>query len=171
MSEGFGHDLSRDVAPARVVSESTDWTDVTARVVVEACAAHADDVVLVRGRGLDGIESRVRRVVRFPVEGLSIVAFNDVLEHLAMPDQRVVLAEMADALPERGLFVIGGKLFSFAPEDIDEPEQFGGGAHAQRIETLERWLRDLGFLPDTHRFGPGRAVIIALKASRSAGGR
>ncbi len=150
---------------------ATDWTEVTARVVVEACAAHPDDIVLVRGVGLGSLTTRVRRVVVRPEAGLSIVAFNDVLESLPPLEQRSLLAEMAAALPERGLFVAGGKMFSFPEETVDEPEQFGVGRYAQPITTLERWLRDLGFLPDTHRFGPGRAVIIALKASPQGPGR
>lgn len=141
-----------------------DWTAATARVVVEACAAHPDDVVLVHGAGLDALAGKVRRIVSVPEPGLSVVALNDALGTLAESDQRELLAGYAAALPRRGLLVIGDVLYSLPRESIDEPEQYGHAPHAPSLALLERWLRELGFLPDTHRFGPARAVIIALKA-------
>lgn len=141
-----------------------DWTAATARVVVEACAAHPDDVVLAAGPGLDALAGKVRRVVRTPEPGLSIVALNDVLGTLPEGEQRALLARYASALPKRGLLVIGDVLYSLPRESIDEPEQYGDAPHAPALSALEKHLRELGFLPDTHRFGPARAVIIALKA-------
>jgi hypothetical protein len=55
-------------------------------------------------------------------------------------------------------------MWSFAPELIDEPEQFGEAiAFAQTTSVLEGWAREAGFLPDLHRFGAGAAVLIAIK--------
>lgn len=107
-----------------------EWTAATARVVVEACAAHPDDVVLVAGAGLDALSGKVRRVVREPEPGLSIVALNDVLGTLPESEQRALLARHAAALPRRGLLVLGDVLYSLPRETIDEPEQYEiGRAH------------------------------------------
>jgi hypothetical protein len=32
----------------------------------------------------------------------------------------------------------------------------------QTTSTLERWARDAGFLPDTHRFAPGVGVMVLV---------
>ncbi|MFZ5477662.1 MAG: hypothetical protein ACOZNI_12875 [Myxococcota bacterium] len=147
------------------------WDDATARVCVEACAAHPDDVVLVLGEGgiAGALAGRARRVVQGASladapAGVSIVVAHAFLRHLAPPAQRAFLAELGRVLPSRGLAVIGDLMWSFPPDQIDEPELFGQPiAHVQTTATYERWARDAGFLPDVHRFAPGVAVMILVK--------
>ena len=56
-------------------------------------------------------------------------------------------------------------MWSMPADRIDEPEQFGDDiTHAPTTATLERLVREAGFLPDLHRFGVGRAVCIALRS-------
>ncbi len=169
-----------------------DWSAVTARVVVEAAAAHRDDVVVDLGCGSGALAlslaPRVREVIAFdevdhlprplpanvrvatgklsepPVKGASVVVMNDALRRLPPREQAALIAELGKAIPSRGLLVIGDVMWSLPVAMIDEPEQFGDAvAHAPEVATVERQLRSAGFLPDTHRFGVGRAVIIALR--------
>ncbi len=169
-----------------------DWSAVTARVVVEAAAAHPDDVVIDVGCGRGALTlalaPRVREVVAFdetdrlprplpgnvriatgklaepPVEGASVVVMNDALRRMAPREQSALIALLGRAIPSRGLLVIGDVMWSMPAATIDEPEQFGPAIeHAPEVTAVERQLRSAGFLPDTHRFGVGRAVIIALR--------
>lgn len=174
-----------------------NWSEAAARVVIEACNAHPEDVALDLGCG-DGrialaLAERVKEVVgidrdaaaitrargaappnvRFEVgdmrdppkvAGLSLVCVHDALRYLAPTEQRTFLRKMASLLPPRGLLVIGDVMWSMPREQIDEPEQFGPDlAHVQPTRTLENWVREAGFLPDLHRFGPAIGVIIALR--------
>lgn len=169
-----------------------DWSAATARVVVDAAAAHPDDVVLdyAGGQGslARALASRVRRVVLFddtdraerplppnvtvatgsllapPVDGVTVVVMNDALRRLARDDQARLLAHLGRSMPRRALLVIGDVMWSVPPEIVDEPEQFGDDLRwAPTVTALERDLRAAGFLPDTHRLGVGRGVVIALR--------
>jgi len=169
-----------------------DWSAVTARVVVEAAAAHPDDLVLDLGCGRGALAlalaPRVREVVAFdevdhlprplphnlrvatgplgdpPVARASVVVMNDALRRLPPPGQSALIALLGRSIPPRGLLVVGDVMWSMPPAMIDEPGQYGAATeHAPEVATVERQLRSAGFLPDTHRFGVGRAVIIALR--------
>jgi len=172
-----------------------DWRASAGRVVIEACSPHPEDVVLLLGWG-DGevaraLAERVRRVVvRDPgdappdlpagvswslgdvrtcefVEGLSVVAMHWELRRLPPADQAALVRRVARILPDRGLFVVGDVLWSFDPESVDEPEQYGDALQwAPRASEFEKLVRAAGFLPDLHRFGPAVAVLIALKSGR-----
>lgn len=174
-----------------------DWSAAAARVVVEACTAHPDDVVLELACG-DGaiaraLAPRVKRVVavdadrarvernrrdappnvsfevgelRRPplVPGVSVVCFHDALRLLPPAEQRALFVELGRILPVRGLLVFGDVMWSMPKDMIDEPEQFGEHLeHVQTTATLERWVREAGFLPDLHRFGPAVGVMIAIR--------
>lgn len=173
-----------------------DWSAVALRVVVEACTAHPQDVVLLLG-AQDGalaraLAPRVRRVVvvdpdppplpdlpenvevrrgdlRDPpkVEGLSVVAMHWTFRRLRPEEQAALIRKLGALLPGRGLFVLGDILWSLPPEMIDEPEQYGDHLeHAPTARQVEGWLRQAGFLPDVHRFGTAVTVILALRDSR-----
>lgn len=173
-----------------------DWSAVALRVVVEACTAHPQDVVLILGAG-DGalaraLAPRVRRVVvvdphpppladlppnvelragdllRPPtIEGLSVVALHWSFRRLPPAEQPALIRALGALLPPRGLLVLGDILWSMPAEMIDEPEQYGDHLeHAPTARQAEGWLRRAGFLPDVHRFGPAVTVIIALRDGR-----
>ena len=152
----------------------TDWSEVTRRVAVEAASPHPEDVVLVIGSDagvVDALRPRVRRVEILPLSptvsvpaGVSVVVLHDALRRLAPEGQAALLRRLGAALPPRALLVIGDVMWSMPRSMVDEPEQFGDAIeHASTVEALERQLRSAGFLPDTHRFGVGRAVCIALR--------
>lgn len=102
----------------------------------------------------------------FPLpKGTSVVVMHDVLRHLPTPQQRALLERLGTELSDRGLLVIGDVIWSCPPEQLDEPEQYGSDLKcAPSAEALEAMVRSAGFLPDLHRFGPGRAVMIALRS-------
>lgn len=168
-----------------------DWSDVTRRVVVEAAAPHPEDRVFVIGDDWALVEAITPRVGRVEVRsvreappglggvvgsmgpllpitvpaGTSVVVMHDALRTLVPADQRRLLVALGRQLPPRALLVVGDVMWSMPPEMVDEPGQFGEGvADAPTVADVERWLREAGFLPDTHRFGVGRAVCIALRA-------
>lgn len=172
-----------------------EWSQVTERVVIQAAAAHPHDVVLDVGAGLGSLSRalapHVKRVVAFgardeverplpenievqigtlvspPCAGVSVVVMNDTLSRLVPSDQARLIAHLGRSLPDRALLVIGDVLWSIPQNDIDEPEQFGTDVrNARTIAAVETELRAAGFLPDAHRFGVGRAVLICLKAAR-----
>jgi hypothetical protein len=150
---------------------NVDWAGVTARVVVEACSATAEDVVLYAGDDVvaDALSPRVRALTRRddladPPPGLSIICLHGWLRRRPPAAQRAVIQEAARLLPPRGLLVVGDVMWSFPPEQIDAPEQFGADLDfVQTTATVEGWARAAGFLPDLHRFGPGVAVLIAIR--------
>lgn len=150
---------------------SVDWAGVTARVVVEACAATAEDVVLYAGDSAvaDALAARVRTLVRRdgldePPPGLSIICLHGWLRRRPPAAQRAVIQAAARLLPPRGLLVVGDVMWSFPPDQIDAPEQFGDALEfVQTTATVEGWARAAGFLPDLHRFGSGAAVLIAIR--------
>jgi hypothetical protein len=169
-----------------------DWKDAAARVVIAGCEPHPEDVALVLGWS-DGLVARtlaetMREVVvvdpgeapELPdrvrwvrgedpvaVEGLSVVAAHWTFRQRPPHEQRALVGKVARILPERGLFVVGDVMWSLPYEMIDEPEQYGSDVtHAPEVAKVEQWARDAGFLPDVHRFGPGVAVLIAIKAGK-----
>jgi hypothetical protein len=148
-----------------------DWAGVTARVVVEACSATPEDIVLYIGDDAVAAElaPRVHTLVRRdalvdPPAGLSIICLHGALRRHPPAAQRALIQTAARLLPPRGLLVVGDVMWSFPPADIDAPEQFGDALeHVQTTATIEAWSRAAGFLPDLHRFGPGVAVLIAIR--------
>jgi hypothetical protein len=149
----------------------TDWAAVTGRVVVEACSATPEDVVLYLGDDAvaSALAPRVGTLVRRddlvdPPAGLSIICMHGWLRRRPPEAQRAALQAAARLLPPRGLLVVGDVMWSLPFAMIDEPEQFGDTiTHAQTTSTVEKWAREEGFLPDMHRFGPGAAVLIAIR--------
>jgi SAM-dependent methyltransferase len=103
----------------------------------------------------------------FPLPtGTSVVLLHDSLRYLSPLEQQQLLIRLGRTLPERGLLVIGDVVWSWPRAELDEPEQYGPTQEAApAASTLETMVRTAGFLPDLHRFGPGRAVMIALRAS------
>ena len=150
-----------------------DWAAVTGRVVVEACSAAPEDVVLYCGDDAvaDALSGRVKALVRRdglgePPAGVSIVVLHHWLRRRPPAAQRAILREAGRVLPERGLLVVGDAMWSFPRDMVDEPEQFGDALdHVQTTATVEAWAREAGFLPDLHRFGAGAAVLIAIKGT------
>lgn len=172
-----------------------DWKEATARVVLAGCEPHPEDVALVLGWGggevARALAATIREVVVLDpgppapdlppnlrwvvgpltvppvVKDLSVVAAHWTYRHLDPAAQKAVVAQVARLLPERGLLVIGDVMWSLPFDMIDEPEQYGDGIrHAPTTAAIEQLVRSEGFLPDLHRFGPGVAVLIALKAAR-----
>lgn len=168
-----------------------DWSDVTRRVVVEAAAPHPEDVVYQLGGDWTltaALAPRVARVVvrapeaapalpanvvheRGPIGteplpgGTSVIVLHDELRRHPPTFQRELLLHLGRAAGRRTLLVIGDVMWSMPVDRIDEPEQFGDAiSHAPTTATLERVVREAGFLPDLHRFGVGRAVCIALRS-------
>lgn len=175
-----------------------NWSEVAERVVVEACTAHPEDVVLQLGLGSGAIaralSPNVKHVyVRDPdatriaaaregapsnvtyevgdlrspprPTGLSVVCMHDSLRLLPGPQQRALIVRLGELVPPRGLLVIGDVMWSLPKDMIDEPEQYGERLeHVQTTKVLEGWVREAGFLPDLHRFGPAVGVLIALRA-------
>lgn len=145
---------------------------MTARVVVEACSATPEDIVLYIGDDVVAgeLSARVHTLVRRddlvdPPAGLSIICLHGSLRRRSPEAQRVLIQSAARLLPPRGLLVVGDVMWSFPRADIDEPEQFGDALdHVQTTATIEAWCRAAGFLPDLHRFGPGVAVLIAIRS-------
>lgn len=148
-----------------------DWEGVTARVVVEACSATPEDIVLYAGDDAVAAEllPRVQTLARRdglvdPPAGLSIICLHGWLRRRPPAEQKAVIQAAARLLPPRGLLVVGDVMWSFPKDDIDAPEQFGDALeHVQTTATIEAWARAAGFLPDLHRFGPGVAVLIAIR--------
>ena len=170
-----------------------DWKEASARVVVAGCEPHPEDVALVMGWSggevARALAATVREVVvvdpapppiDLPVNvrwsrgaalptvpGVTVVAAHWTFRLLDPAAQKAFVAQVARVLPERGLFVVGDVMWSLPFEMIDEPEQYGDQVqHAPTTAQMEQLVRAHGFLPDLHRFGPGVAVMIALKASK-----
>lgn len=114
------------------------------------------------------IQGDLRQPAQWWPTGVSIALMHDSLRTLKIQEQASLLMELGRRLPERGLLVIGDVIWSLPIAIIDEPEQFGD--HIQNAPTalqLENMIRAAGFLPDLHRFGIGRGVMIALKAGKN----
>lgn len=149
-----------------------NWAGVSGRVVVEACSATPEDVVLYCGDDAVAaeLEARVGTLVRRddlrdPPPGVSIVCLHGWLRRRPPAEQRAALREAGRILPPRGLLVVGDVMWSLPADQIDEPAQFGDAIEdVQTTATIEGWAREAGFLPDLHRFGPGVAVLIALRS-------
>lgn len=167
-----------------------DWSEVTGRVVVEAVAAHPQDVVVAFGADaamLAALAGRVKRVLAvgeappadvsantsfqhgdprsFPLPAdTSVVLLHEVFRHYPRHDQRAILRRMGQGLRPRALLVIGDVMWSMPLAQIDEPEQFGSPlGDPPSTRWIEDEARAAGFLPDLHRFGVGRAVLIAIR--------
>ncbi len=146
--------------------------ELTARVVVAAAAPDPRDRVVWIGdpRGSESLAAQVAHLdlhAALPPagDGASIVVLHHVLGTLDPAAQRRLLADAGALLPERGLLVIGDRMWSLSPDMLDDLDSYGADrAHLQLVTTLEGWLREAGFLPDTHRFSPGVAVIVAVRA-------
>jgi hypothetical protein len=148
------------------------WAEVTGRVVVEACGVTADDVVLYLGD--DAVAAALAAgpgvVIRRddlddPPTGVTIVCLHGWLRRRPPDAQRAAFRAVGRLLATRGLLVVGDVMWSLPPDQIDAPEQFGDALeHAPTTASVEAWAREAGFLPDTHRFGLGAAVLVALRA-------
>lgn len=114
------------------------------------------------------IQGDLRQPAQWWPTGVSVALMHDSLRALKPNEQAALLMELGRRLPERGLLVIGDVIWSLPPTIIDEPEQFGDNIqNAPTATQLESMIRTAGFLPDLHRFGPGRGVMIALKAEKT----
>lgn len=177
-----------------------NWSEVTERVVIEACAAHPDDVVVDLGCG-DGriataLAGKVRRVVAVDHDpavvaayarvapanvrvergdartftlppGTSVIVLHDVLRFIPRGDRKALFERLGKSASQRCLLVVGDVMWSLPAKDIDEPEQFGQPpGDPPTTKEVEDYARAAGFLPDLHRFGVGRAVLVALRGER-----
>ncbi|MSP55009.1 MAG: hypothetical protein EXR69_05310 [Myxococcales bacterium] len=169
-----------------------NWADSAGRVVLEACTPHVEDHAILLGYSaiVDTLAPQVARITvvdetceiplpagaryhRGPIDQPpELGAASMVLAHwtwrtLPVARQRALAQRLGQGLRERALLVIGDIIWSFPPASIDEPEQFGDRLeHAPTADILTAMLRDTGFLPDLHRFGPAVGVMIALRANR-----
>ncbi len=167
-----------------------DWSAITRRVVLAAAAPHPDDVVLLLGDDWEvatNLAGRVAQVVvrstvvgppvppnvvvqlgldwlAAPPPGTSVVVMHDSLRTLGPDAQHRLIKALGAALSPRALLVVGDVMWSMPLGVIDRPEQYGEGIqHAPTVVGFELLIRESGFLPDTHRFGVGRAVCVALR--------
>ena len=128
-----------------------------------------DAQVLARARlaapaNLGFVEADFRDLRPIWPAGTSVVILHDALRQVNPAEQQRVLGEIGALLPERGLLVVGDVVWSLPPQMIDEPESYGENLeYVPTAAGLEAMVRAAGFLPDLHRFSPGRAVLIALK--------
>ena len=169
-----------------------NWAESAGRVVLEACTPHPQDVAIVLGWSpvVDELAPHVAEVIvvdptsnaplpakarwlRAPIDQppdlgrASMVLAHWTWRTLPPGRQRALARTLGQGLRERALLVIGDIVWSFPPDSIDEPEQFGDGLeHAPTADALTAMVRDAGFLPDLHRFGPAVGVMIALRANR-----
>ena len=149
-----------------------DWGEVTGRVAVEACGAAREDVVLFCGDDAvgDALAAQAGTLVRRddvgdPPPGLTIICLHAWLRRRPPAAQRAAIQAAGRLLRSRGLLVIADAMWSLPPDQLDDPGQFGDELdHVQTTGTLEGWVREAGFLPDTHRFAPGAGVLVALRA-------
>jgi ubiquinone/menaquinone biosynthesis C-methylase UbiE len=140
--------------------------------VLEVVAVDSDAARLAKAR--EGAPANVRFVqdnllnlAKFWPLKTSVVLLHDVLRLLEPSEQRALFMQLGRLLPERGLVVVGDIVWSMPYDLIDEPEQYGENQHwAPTAAALESMARSAGFLPDLHRFGVGRAVLIALKGPK-----
>ena len=161
-------------------------------MVVEACTPHPEDHAILLGYSpiVDVLAPSVGRITvvdphadaplppraryhRGPIdEPPDLAQASMVLAHwtwrtLPPARQRALARRLGQALRERALLVIGDVIWSFPPESIDEPEQFADKLEfAPTADALTAMLREAGFLPDLHRFGPAVGVMIALRSNR-----
>ena len=171
---------------------SVDWAEVAGRVVLEACNADARDHAVVLGYSaiVDALAERVARVTvvdpgapralpanaswhRAAIDAPpDLAAASMVLVHwtwrtLTPARQQALAMLLGKRLPERALLVIGDVMWSLPRDIVDEPEQYADQLeHAPTAAHVTTLLRDAGFLPDLHRFGPAVAVVIGLRANR-----
>ena len=169
-----------------------NWSETAARVMVEACTPHPDDHAIVLGYSpiVDVLAPLVADLVvvdeaseiplppraryhRAPIDQppdlgkASMVLVHWTWRTLPVARQKALALRLGAGLRERALLVIGDVIWSFPPDSIDEPEQFGDKlAFAPTADGLTAMVRSAGFLPDLHRFGPGVGVMIALRANR-----
>ncbi len=169
-----------------------NWADVAGRVVVEACRPDPQDHAIVLGWTpiVEELAPLVASVVvvdeaadrplppgarwhRAPLDQppdlgtASIVVAHWTWRTLPPDRQRALASRLGAGLRERALLVIGDVIWSLPADSIDEPEQFGDRlAFAPTDAALTGMLRNAGFLPDLHRFGPAVGVMIALRANR-----
>ena len=171
---------------------SVDWAEVAGRVVLEACNPDARDHAVLLGYSpiVDALAERVARVTvvdpgdpralpanaswhRAAIDAPpDLAAASMVLVHwtwrtLTPARQQALAMLLGKRLPERALLVIGDVMWSLPRDIVDEPEQYADQLeHAPTAAHVTTLLRDAGFLPDLHRFGPAVAVVIGLRANR-----
>jgi len=171
---------------------SVDWSDVAGRVVLEACNADARDHAVVLGFSpiVESLAARVARVTvvdpalpralpanaswhRAPMDAPpDLSSASMVLAHwtwrtLPPARQQALATLLGQRLPERALLVIGDVMWSLPADTVDEPEQYADQLeHAPTTAKLTAQLREAGFLPDLHRFGPAVGVVIGLRVNR-----
>ncbi len=169
-----------------------NWPESTGRVILEACNPDPQDIAFVLGWSpiVDELARAVAEVVVVDPEARAALPGNAryhrapidqppdlgsasmVLAHwswrtLPPARQQALARRLGQGLRERALLVIGDVIWSFPPDSIDEPEQFGDKLEfAPTADALTAMVRDAGFLPDLHRFGPAVGVMIALRANR-----
>lgn len=111
------------------------------------------------------LQRKIEDIEQYFPASTSVVVLHDVFRFLSPPEQQRLVQRLGGLLPARGVLVIGDIFWSMPFAEIDEPEQFGTPlGNPLTTKELEKLVRTHGFLPDLHRFGPGRAVMIALKS-------
>ena len=100
-----------------------------------------------------------------PLKDISLVVSNYAIHHLTMDEKRTLFSQVADLLPEKGVFVMGDVMWSLPLDQIDEPEQFYNPDIdlPSPVDEMVEALESCGFLCEALRLSPGVGVIEAWK--------
>ena len=100
-----------------------------------------------------------------PLKGISIVVSNYAIHHLTMDEKRALFSQVADLLPDKGVFVMGDVMWSLPLDQIDEPEQFYNPDIdlPSPVDDMVEALESVGFRCEALRLSPGVGVIEAWK--------
>jgi len=121
--------------------------------------------------GLNNIELKEQDFRNLPALGdVSLVVSNYAIHHLSLAEKRSLFSQIADLLPERGVFVMGDIMWSLPIEQVDEPEQFYNPEvdDPSSVEELVTALEACGFRCEVLRLSPGVGVIEAWKQQTSS---
>jgi ubiquinone/menaquinone biosynthesis C-methylase UbiE len=96
---------------------------------------------------------------------ISLVVSNYAIHHLSLAEKSALFSQVANLLPEKGVFVMGDVMWSLPIDQIDEPEQFYNPEvdDPSSVEDMVTALEDCGFRCEVLRLSPGVGVIEAWK--------
>ena len=100
-----------------------------------------------------------------PLKGISLVVSNYAIHHLTMAEKKALFSQVADILPDKGVFVMGDVMWSLPLDQIDEPEQFYNPDIdlPSPVDDMVEALESVGFRCEALRLSPGVGVIEAWK--------
>ena len=120
--------------------------------------------------GLNNIELKQQDFRSLPVLGdVSLVVSNYAIHHLSLAEKNSLFSQIADLLPEKGVFVMGDIMWSLPIDQVDEPEQFYNPEvdDPSSVDDLVTALEACGFRCEVLRLSPGVGVIEAWKQKTS----